>query len=96
MHRVISWLMLSVTALKETPPKSSATPENGVSSAFFNLHHAIPGGSSEQVLGVGCCRVDRQALRRQQQLAGGHGDVFQAPDDLHLVVLFLKKDTNTL
>lgn len=55
----------------------------------------VPGGSSQQVLGVGRCGVDRQALSSQQQLAGGHGDVLQAPDDLHLVVLFLKKKRKT-
>lgn len=51
---------------------------------------STPGGSSQQVLGVGCCRVNRQTLCCQQQLAGGHGDVLQAPDDLRLVIFFLK------
>lgn len=107
MHRVMSWLMLSVTALKhghfmklhwlEISPYNQ-TMSHELKDGFMLGHIilrsccviSIPGGSSQQVLGVGCCRVNRQALRCQQQLAGGHGDVLQAPDDLHLVIFFLK------
>lgn len=50
----------------------------------------VPRSSSEQVLGVCSCRIYRQTLSSQQQLARSHGDVLQVPDHLHLVVLFLK------
>lgn len=55
----------------------------------------LPGSSSQQVLGVRCRWVHREALRSQQEFTGGHGDVLQIPDHLHLVVLFLQTRNET-